>query len=131
MISKQRHVNTDSDSELLLNSFAEFLTKHQTNMKENTTTSIVDAVFATCTDVMQQCKGGYATVYFINGVGLVGFRDPHGIRPLVFGCRSNDPADKGKTWTVETMEHAGTKKLDYCLASESVAIDALGFQLVR
>lgn len=140
MTAKQRHVNTDSDSELLLNSFAEFLTKHEHEMKESNGGSnnddhkknaMVDAVFATCTDVMQQCKGGYATVYLINGVGLVGFRDPHGIRPLVFGCRSQDPVDVGKKWTVEAMENAGSRKLDYCMASESVAIDALGFQLVR
>jgi amidophosphoribosyltransferase len=128
MTKKQRHVNTDSDSELLLNAFAESLTKYDNSDKGM---SVIDAVFATCTDVMKHCIGGYATVYLINGVGLVGFRDPHGIRPLVFGCRSTDPEDKGKIWTTETMEHAGTKKLDYCIASESVAIDALGFQLVR
>jgi amidophosphoribosyltransferase len=134
MTAKQRHVNTDSDSELLLNSFAEFLTKHENDMKKESNSDnniMVDAVFATCVDVMQQCKGGYATVYLINGVGLVGFRDPHGIRPLVFGCRSDDPADHGTTWTVEAMEHAGSKRLNYCMASESVALDALGFQLVR
>jgi len=81
---------------------------------------------------MEQCHGGYATVYLINGVGLVGFRDPHGIRPLVVGCRSNDPKDDGEIWTAQSMEqHTRNKKLDYCLASESVAIDTLGFQLVR
>lgn len=135
MTSKQRHINTDSDSELLLNSFAELLTKHENDTKKNNGKSsdkdMIDAVFATCTDVMRQCKGGYATIYLINGIGLVGFRDPHGIRPLVFGCRSTDPQDKDKVWTVEATEHAGSKKLDYCMASESVAIDALGFQLVR
>jgi amidophosphoribosyltransferase len=136
MTAKQRHVNTDSDSELLLNAFAEFLTKHENEMKENGNygndrNEMIDAVFATCTDVMQQCKGGYATVYLINGVGLVGFRDPHGIRPLVFGCRAKDPAERAKKWTVKAMETAGSKTLDYCIASESVAIDALGFQLVR
>jgi amidophosphoribosyltransferase len=133
MTAKQRHVNTDSDSELLLNSFAEFLTRHENHMKEKNSenTNMVDAIFATCSDVMRQCMGGYATVYLINGVGLVGFRDPHGIRPLVFGCRSNEPADDGKIWTVEAMEHAGSKRLDYCMASESVALDSLGFQLVR
>jgi amidophosphoribosyltransferase len=141
MTEKQRHVNTDSDSELLLNTFAEFLTKHEAAMnykknEQNGTSSnneqaMIDAVFETCTDVMNNCRGGYATVYLVNGVGLVGFRDPHGIRPLVFGCRSTHPEDKGKIWTVESMETAGNKKLDYCMASESVAIDALGFQLVR
>ncbi len=129
MLKTQRHVNTDSDSEILLNCFAESLNKYQ---RLDGDKSIIDAVFDTCSDVMKQCVGGYATVYLINGVGLVGFRDPNGIRPLVIGCRSNDPEDKGKTWTAETMQQqAGTKKFDFCMASESVAIDALGFGLVR
>lgn len=121
----QRHVNTDSDSEVLLNVFAESLTEQEKGQD-----AIQEAVFQTCRDVMTQCKGGYATVYYINGVGLVGFRDPHGIRPLVFGCRSNDPEDVGKVWTTQLMTTTD-KKLDFCLASESVAIDTLGFQLVR
>jgi amidophosphoribosyltransferase len=125
MINKQRHVNTDSDSELLLNLFAEALTKNE-KISENR----IEAVFATCKEVLHDVKGGYATVYYINGVGLVGFRDPHGIRPLVFGCRSSDPEDARKTWTEDMMESAG-KKLDYVMSSESVAIDTLGFQLAR
>ncbi len=125
MASKQRHVNTDSDSELLLNLFAESLNKHQAKQE-----SMIEAVFDTCKEIMQQCKGGYATVYYINGIGLVGFRDSHGIRPLVFGCRSTDPEGTDKPWTTKMMENSG-KKLDYCVASESVAIDTLGFQLVR
>lgn len=130
MLKQQRHVNTDSDSEILLNCFAESLNKHQRNSADDA--AIIDAVFDTCTDVMEQCRGGYATVYLINGVGLVGFRDPNGIRPLVMGCRSNDPADKRKTWTSRSVEaESGSKKLDFVMASESVAIDALGFKLVR
>lgn len=125
MATKQRHVNTDSDSELLLNLFAETLTKH-----EKISGDIVEAVFATCKEVMQDVKGGYATVYYINGVGLVGFRDTNGIRPLVFGCRSNDPEDDQKVWTTDMMKDSN-KKLDYAISSESVAIDTLGFQLVR
>jgi amidophosphoribosyltransferase len=125
LVTKQRHVNTDSDSELLLNLFAESLNQHQ---QENENT--MEAVFATCKHIMHQSKGGYATVIYINGVGLVGFRDPHGIRPLTFGCRSSDPEDARTTWTTEKMQASG-KKLDYCIASESVAIDTLGFQLVR
>ena len=125
MTDKQRHVNTDSDSELLLNLFAESLTKH-----EKSSDNIMEAVFATCKEVMHDVKGGYATVYYINGVGLVGFRDPHGIRPLSFGCRSNDPENARKIWTTDTMKNAN-KKLDYVISSESVASDTLGFQLVR
>lgn len=65
---------------------------------------------------MEQCEGGYAGLYLINGVGLVGFRDPHGIRPIVFGSR-------------KSVSSPGA--LDYGMASESVAIDTLGFDLVR
>ena len=124
MAEKLRHVNTDSDSELLLNLFAESLTKHDTGK------DMVEAVFATATEVMGQCKGGYAMVYLINGVGLVACRDPHGIRPLVFGCRSSDPDAKKVTYNSEMMANAG-KTLDYAVASESVAVDSLGFQLLR
>mmetsp|Transcript_16162 Transcript_16162/g.35083 ORF Transcript_16162/g.35083 Transcript_16162/m.35083 type:complete len:532 (+) Transcript_16162:1-1596(+) len=134
MIDMQRHVNTDSDSEILLNCFAESLNKHQ-RISVNSADkekAIVEDIFNTCTDVMKQCKGGYATTYMINGVGLVGFRDPHGIRPLVIGCRSSNPEEKGETWSAESLEQlSGTKKFDYCMASESVAVDALGFSLVR
>jgi amidophosphoribosyltransferase len=123
MKQKQRHVNTDSDSELLLNMFAESLTKYDVGE------DMVEAIFATTKEVMGQCRGGYATVFLINGVGLVGFRDPHGIRPLVFGCRDKSPV-KNTSWTTETIQTAGNK-LDYVVSSESVAIDTLGFQLVR
>ena len=124
MAEKQRHLNTDSDSEILLNMFADCLTKHDTGK------NMVEAVFATAREVMTQCKGGYAGLCLINGVGLVGFRDPHGIRPLVFGCRDHKASEKTITWDTKMMETAGGK-LDFAIASESVALDTLGFQLVR
>jgi len=105
-----RHINTDSDSELLLNLFADSLVK--ANTAENVT--MVEAIFTAMTSVMSQCTGGYAGTYFINGIGLVGFRDPHGIRPMVVGSR---PSSNGKT--------------DYVMSSESVAVDTLGFKLDR
>jgi amidophosphoribosyltransferase len=128
-----RHINTDSDSELLLNLFAENLT-HQTRGRS---ADVAEAIFASVETLMKQCQGGYAGLFLINGFGLVGFRDPHGIRPLVFGCRpsSSSPASTpSKTsnghrpWTPTDMQ--GTP-MDYAIASESVAIDTLGFQLVR
>jgi amidophosphoribosyltransferase len=95
---------------------------------------MVDNIFKAVTSVMEKCQGGYAGMYLINGIGIVGFRDPHGIRPIVFGSRpakeikSNSkllvPATPGKM-----SKASGT--LDYCMASESVAIDTLGFKLVR
>lgn len=101
-----RHINTDSDSELLLNIFADGMATKRGDM--------VDTVFGAMEQVMSKCEGGYAGLYLINGVGLVGFRDPHGIRPIVFGTREK-----------------GDGSLDYAMASESVAIDTLGFKLNR
>ncbi|HDN25945.1 MAG TPA: amidophosphoribosyltransferase [Thioploca sp.] len=102
-----RHINTDSDSEILLNIFAHELHKlHklQINQKD---------IFEAVKGVHKRCRGGYAVVAMITGVGLVAFRDPYGIRPVVFGKRNTT---------------AGT---EYVVASESVAIDVLGFELVR
>ena len=107
----QRHVNTDSDSELLLNIFAEALVKANKSGE-----SMREAIFSAINYVMSTCKGGYAGMYLINGVGLVGFRDPHGIRPMVIGERDSKN---------------GSGEKDYCMASESVAIDTLGFKLTR
>jgi amidophosphoribosyltransferase len=95
----------------LLNIFAEALVK----AREAGKPLVKDAIFDAISSVMEQCKGGYAGMYLINGVGLVGFRDPHGIRPMVFGSKPSSL--KGKT--------------DYAMASESVAIDTLGFSLDR
>ena len=102
----RRHINTDSDSEVLLNVFAHELQK--TTAFEVTP----DAVFKTIGAVHRRCRGGYSVVAIINGYGLVGFRDPQGIRPAVLGSRST--AD-------------GT---EYMIASESCALDVLGFSLI-
>ena len=102
-----RHVNTESDSEILLNIFASELGRtHQLALDENT---IFDAV----ANVHRRCLGGYAAVALIFGYGVVAFRDPCAIRPICFGVRE----------TAEGME--------YMVASESAAIDALDFELVR
>ena len=102
-----RHINTESDSEVLLNVFAHEL---QSFGKFR-----IDAsdIFRAIARVHERCSGGYAAVAMITGVGIVAFRDPYGIRPIVFGGR-------------ETAD--GT---EYVVASESVAIDALGFELIR
>jgi amidophosphoribosyltransferase len=140
-----RHINTDSDSELLLNLFAEYLTKEN---RKNGEVDMKEAIFTALEAVMKQCHGGYAGLFLINGFGLVGFRDPHGIRPLTFGCRraaaslgggagaaaaAHGPTEtngNGIPMTPHAMESA-EHGLDYVFASESVAIDTLGFQLVR
>ena len=102
-----RHINTESDSEVLLNVFAnelQRLGKLQIDAED---------IFTAITKLHRRCRGGYAAVAMIAGVGILGFRDPHGIRPIVFG---------------ERKTKRGT---EYIIASESVAIDALGFDLVR
>ena len=100
---------------------------------------MADVVFRSMEEVMQKCQGGFAGVYLINGFGLVGFRDPYGIRPLVFGVRkSSAPVQtkmtqfdsEGIPLTPGAMADAN-KKLDFCIASESVVIDSLGFKLIR
>jgi amidophosphoribosyltransferase len=154
-----RHINTGSDSEVLLNVFAEALTSHLTSTathkslrsSPSTTTTthhdpsspmalqdMPNCIFAAMTDVFQSCKGGYAAIYLINGIGIVAFRDPHGIRPLVFGTRDGHAHNDNHYHHNHNMEinsttelATPTKLLDYCFASESVAIDTLGFTLER
>ena len=105
--SDLRHINTRSDSEILLNVFAHEL------FKQNKLSPRAEDIFSAMTGVYNRCQGGFAVVAMINGHGMVGFRDPNGIRPLVYGKRESGQ---------------GT---EYMFASESVALDALGFELVR
>ena len=102
-----RHINTDSDSEVLLNVFA-----HELQRLGKLQVSAED-IFHAVKQVHQCCSGAYAVVAMITGVGIIGFRDPHGIRPIVFGKRDTPLGP------------------EYVIASESVAIDVLGFQLMR
>src|SRR5678815_2338339 len=102
-----RHVNTGSDSEVLVNVFAHELQRVGGHRPE------ADHIFEAITGVHQRCRGAYAVVAMVIGGGIVGFRDKFGIRPLVFGKRETE---------------SGT---DYMIASESVALDILGFQLIR
>jgi amidophosphoribosyltransferase len=103
----RRHINTDSDSEILLNVFAQELFK-QEKLKMDP-----QDVFNAVADVHRRCKGAYAVVAMIIGYGVLAFRDPYGIRPLVFGRR-------------ETSDGP-----EYMVASESVALDMLDFELIR
>ena len=105
--SDRRHLNTKSDSELLLNVLAHELQK-QTPSK-----LLPKHIFTAVDAVNRRCKGAYSSIALICGHGLLGFRDPRGIRPMVLGFRE-------------------TKKgTEYALASESVALDVLGFRLMR
>ena len=102
-----RHVNTNSDSEVLLNVFA-----HELQERKKLQPTAED-VFEAVKQVHKRAKGGYAAIAMLAGYGVVGFRDPHGIRPAVYGKRETE------------------KGVEYMIASESVALDALGFELVR
>ncbi|HLS81502.1 MAG TPA: amidophosphoribosyltransferase [Steroidobacter sp.] len=102
-----RHLNTSSDSEVLLNVLASELSRFGTPR-----VSAAD-IFKAMGAVYRRVRGGYAVVSLIVGHGLLGFRDPHGIRPLVIGKRESPQGP------------------EYMLASESVALDQLGFTLLR
>ncbi len=101
----RRNINTESDSEVLLNVFAHELAAQPSL----TAQAAIDAVAG----VHRRCVGGYAVVSMVLGLGLVAFRDPNGIRPLVLGKRVTATGD------------------EYAVASESVALDILGFVRVR
>src|SRR5690606_6360221 len=102
----RRNVNTESDSEVLLNVFA-----HELDTQKALTP---DAVFAALEGVNRRARGGYAVVCAVLGLGLVAFRDPNGIRPLVLGKRTTAAGED-----------------EYIVASESVALDILGFERLR
>ncbi len=103
----RRHLNTGSDSEVLLNVFAHEL-QSRTNGRPQ-----AEQVFDAIESVHKRCSGGYAVVAMIIGHGIVAFRDPHGIRPLVLGHHEGEAGD------------------EYMVASESVALDVLQFNRLR
>lgn len=102
-----RHLNTESDTEALLNVFA-----HELNILAKPVFDR-DDIFKAVSGVHRRCRGGYAVVAMIVGKGILAFRDPNGIRPIVYGTRET------------------AKGLEYMVASESVALQAQGFELVR
>ena len=105
--SDLRHLNTDSDTEVLLNVFAHEL---QSLGKLN---PVAADIFEAVRAVHRRCRGGYAVSALIADYGVLGFRDPLGIRPIVFGERET-PLGK-----------------EYMIASESAALSVLGFRLIR
>ena len=120
---------------MLLNVFAEGLsdvTISPETSSGGTSQDMVDNIFNAVTNVMEKCKGGYAGMYLINGIGIVGFRDPHGIRPIVFGSRPANKSSQSElaSKTPSKLSRA-SGRLDYVFASESVAVDTLRFDLVR
>ena len=105
--SDLRHLNTDSDSEVLLNVFAHELQRLGKLIPE------ADDIFTAVSALHRRCEGGYAAVAMLASLGIVAFRDPYGIRPLVVGIREGE-----------------SQGPEYMVASESVALDVLGFRLL-
>lgn len=102
-----RHINTSSDSEILLNVFAHEL------MAQESLSPKPENIFTAVRRLHKRCQGAYAVTALIANCGLVAFRDPHGIRPLIYGIKETEQ---------------GT---DHIFASESVALNILGYDIVR
>ncbi|MBR6877410.1 MAG: amidophosphoribosyltransferase [Neisseriaceae bacterium] len=113
-VSRQylRHINTSSDSEVLLNVFAHEIRKEVTQ-SDTPYQLTVSAIFNAVKHLQQRLRGAYAVVAMIAGYGMVAFRDPNGIRPLCLGKSE----ENGKT--------------SYGVASESVVFNSIGYELVR
>lgn len=105
--SDLRHINTNSDSEVLLNVFA-----HELQIQGKLVPTHHE-IFTAVKAVHERCKGAYAVIAMITGYGILAFRDTHGIRPVCYGKRES------------------AQGTEYIIASESVALTALGFELVR
>ncbi len=103
-----RHINTNSDSEVLLNVLAHELEKASVKLRLDP-----QAVFAAVAAVHRRVRGAYAVIAMIAGAGVLAFRDPYGIRPAVIGYAETPSG------------------VEYMVASESVAVDAMGFRLLR
>jgi amidophosphoribosyltransferase len=103
-----RHINTDSDSEVLLNVLAHELEKASVKLRLEPQT-----IFRAVANLHRRVRGAYAVIAMIAGYGVLAFRDPYGIRPAVIGYQETE---------------RGT---EYMVASESVAVQALGFRLLR
>lgn len=104
----RRHINTNSDSEVLLNVLA-----HELSMASNRNALDPETIFRAVTALHGRVRGAYSVVVLIAGYGMLTFRDPYGIRPLIYGV------------------HESERGPEYMVASESVALDGLGFHPVR
>lgn len=108
-----RLVNSDSDSEVVLHVFTKALSRQVTDRLALGEDLSPDHIWSAVKNVFDRAKGSYSIITYIAGQGMVAFRDPHGIRPLIMGKREN-----GVT-------------TDYIFASESVTLDVLGYKFVK
>ncbi len=110
--SDRRHLNTSSDSEVIVNILAHELQSIPDHQLRPGTQLTPQQIFTAVAGVNERCQGAYAVIAMIIGYGIVAFRDPHGIRPLCYGKRDSEQG------------------AEYMLASESVALDVAGFKLM-
>src|SRR5690349_2492278 len=108
-LADRRHVNTGSDSEILLNVLAHEVQDASPGRERLSP----DIIFTAVAGVHRRVKGAYAVVAMIAGHGLLAFRDPHGIRPLIIGRADTE------------------RGVEFLVASESVTLDTLGFKVMR
>ncbi|HUQ28235.1 MAG TPA: amidophosphoribosyltransferase [Usitatibacter sp.] len=108
-LADRRHLNTGSDSEILLNVLAHELWESGADRERLSP----DAIFEAVAGVHRRVKGAYAVIAMIAGHGLLVFRDPHGIRPLIIGRADTE------------------RGVEFLFASESVSVDTLGFKVMR
>jgi amidophosphoribosyltransferase len=113
----RRHVSSNCDVEVILNVFADELAR-LTNGSQSSSDdpSTIDAIFQAVTGTFRRCRGSYSVVAVIAGVGLLCFRDPFGIKPLVYGRRADGKDGKAQRWMV---------------ASESCALVSQGYKVER
>ncbi|MCK4352396.1 amidophosphoribosyltransferase [candidate division WOR-3 bacterium] len=125
---RHRHINTKSDVEIILNVLASEL---ETNMWAPSIGG-EKPVFEAVKRVMERVTGSYSCISFIANIGLLAFRDPHGIKPLKFGCKVEAEASTYPTGgSLSTYPAEGSKFNNFCFASESVALDTLGYDEIR
>lgn len=105
----RRHLNTHSDTELLLNVLANELQNGITGL-----TLDAEQVFAAVSRLHERVEGSYAAIALIAGYGMLAFRDPYGIRPLVLGRRTGENGEA-----------------EWCVASESLVLESGGYEIVR
>eukprot|EP00903_Cladosiphon_okamuranus_P018779 g17276.t1 len=145
-LSASRHLNTDSDTELLSELFGMELAARRPAIGPPVTREIL---FEVVQAVMARCRGGYAVTVLVNGYGILAFRDPHGVRPLCLGARQGGSgADSGIVGGGAASaasggaavggggagtdgRRRGSGKMDLAVASESAALTGLGFSLRR
>jgi amidophosphoribosyltransferase len=107
----RRHLNTNSDTELLVNVLA-----HELQEQVNGHDLDPEQIFAAVSRVHDRVQGSYAAIAMIAGHGLLAFRDPFGIRPLVLGRR---------------LAENGSGKHEWIVASESLVLESGGYEIIR